>query len=196
MAADILGIKPKQQFVDLMSDAQHDVEFLSINPNATVPVLRDNDFVLWETQAILQYLSATVGDTPLWPEDIRARADISRWQLWAVAHWIPSVQPYIFENLFKQFKGAGPPDPAVLANAAARLDRYGGILNMHLRDREYLVGNSLTLADIASASYLMYAGPAAVPLAPYAHVRRWFERIASTSSWRHVVPSDGAQPLL
>lgn len=192
MTADILGIKLTQRVVDLFGGAQHDANYLALNPNATVPVLRDNDFVLWETQVILQYLGSTVGDTPLWPADIRARADIARWQLWGVAHWIPSFQPYIFENLFKQYKGGGPPDSAVLAQAANKFERYGGILNKHLQDRDYLTGRSLTLADIANASYLMYAQPAAVPLAPYSNIQRWFERVASSPFWRRALPSSEA----
>src|ERR1700753_1884771 len=62
-------------------------EFLQINPNGKVPVLREGDLTLWESPAISwslaeQHASSTGNDTPLWPRAARARAEISMWQLW------------------------------------------------------------------------------------------------------------------
>ena len=75
-----LGLRLDTQRVDLFAGANATPEFLSINPNGMVPVLVDDTFVLWETTAILQYLSSLDDEVGWFAGDARARADISRWQ--------------------------------------------------------------------------------------------------------------------
>src|SRR5918998_6929934 len=60
-------------------------EFLAINPNGPVPVLRDGDGgePLWETGAILRYLAARYGAAPFWPPDGPGRARVDKWAEWA-----------------------------------------------------------------------------------------------------------------
>ncbi len=61
--------------------------FLAMNPNGTVPVLRDGDDPpLWETGAILRYLANRYAPDSFWPADPQARADIDRWAEWAKIH--------------------------------------------------------------------------------------------------------------
>ena len=71
---------------DLMAGAQGTPAFRALNPNGLVPVLEDGDFVLWESMAIAQYL-ADKYPSSAWPADARARADITRWQAWDLAHF-------------------------------------------------------------------------------------------------------------
>jgi glutathione S-transferase len=188
MAARHLRVPLERHFIDLMAGEQREAAYLAVNPNGTVPTLCDDGFVLWETIAILQYLAARQGDTPLWPRNERTRADIARWQTWSLAHWTPALQPYVFENLFKGLRNLGGPDAAVIRAADAQLRRYGGILDTHLRDREWVVGERLTLADISLSAYLMYAEPARIPLDDFANIRRWFEGIQTLPTWRAVQP--------
>ncbi|MGA2486061.1 MAG: glutathione S-transferase N-terminal domain-containing protein, partial [Roseiarcus sp.] len=55
-------------------------EFLAMNPNGLIPVLRDgDDEPIWETGAILRYLGAKYGDDPFWPRDPAARAQVDKW---------------------------------------------------------------------------------------------------------------------
>ncbi len=186
-----LGIALQAEIVDLFKGEQRAPDFLAINPNGTVPTLQDGDLVLWESNAITQYLAARSGDNPLWPCDDRVRADIARWQFWGLAHWTPALQPYVFENLFKPRKGLGEADPAVLEKAAANLNRFAGVLDRHLAQRDYLVGDGLTLADISVASYLMYAEPARIPLEGYPNIQRWFAAISELPSWEQAQPRRG-----
>lgn len=59
--------------------------FVAMNPNRTVPVLRDGEGpALWESGAILRYLASRyAGDTPFWPGDLDARANVDRWAEWS-----------------------------------------------------------------------------------------------------------------
>src|SRR5689334_371466 len=87
MAAALLNIDLDLQLVDVFAGAHKKPEYLAINPNGMVPTLDDGGFVLWESNAIAQYLASTKPNSDLFPSDIKTRADISRWQCWDLAHW-------------------------------------------------------------------------------------------------------------
>ena len=59
-----------------------DPEYLARNPNALVPTISDDEFVLWESNAIVRYLATRHGSGAMWPEDLRERADAERWMDW------------------------------------------------------------------------------------------------------------------
>lgn len=184
VTASLLGLSLETETVDLLGGAQNAPGFRALNPNGLVPTLVDGAFVLWETQAITQYLADGVPDSPLWPQDRRLRADIARWQFWAMAHWMPALRPYLYENLFKRLKGQGEPDPAALDKADADFRRLAAVLDTALGERSHAVGDRLTLADIALASYLMYAQAARIPLQDYPAIRRWLTAIEALPSWQ------------
>ena len=59
-------------------------EFLAMNPNGTIPVLRDDDGEpLWESSAILRYLANRYGRAPYWPDNLAARTHIDKWAEWS-----------------------------------------------------------------------------------------------------------------
>jgi glutathione S-transferase len=187
-AAQYMGAQLELEFVDLTKGQQRTAEYLALNPCGRTPVLVDGDFTLWESNAILQYLGAKV-PTPLWPEDARTRADIMRWHSWQLAHWHPAVVPFIAENVIKaQILKAGEPDQAVIAKATEAFDNEAPVLDAHLARHEYLVADTLTLADFAVAAPLFHAERAKVPLESYGNVRRWFGRQAAMQAWRDTAP--------
>lgn len=187
-----LGIPLSFEFIDLTKGQSHTPAFLALNSTGRTPVLADGDFVLWESAAIMQYL-ASRSSSPLWPEDARARADIMRWQSWDLAHWGPQAcDPLIFERVVKLVLGLGAPDPAAVAKGTECFHCEARVLESHLSDRAYLVGNGLTLADFSVAAPLFLAERADLPLAPYARVREWFERVATLPAWRETAPAPAA----
>src|SRR5262249_40778300 len=96
-----IGLPLELELVDLAKGQQHTPAFRALNPTGRTPVLVDGDFILWESNAIIQYL-ADRKPTPLWPNDARIRADIVRWQCWQLMHWSKEAcQPLIFERMVK-----------------------------------------------------------------------------------------------
>ncbi|MFZ0606995.1 MAG: glutathione S-transferase family protein [Xanthobacteraceae bacterium] len=186
--ASYLKMPLEFEFVDLLQGAQHTPAYLALNPTGRTPVLADGDFKLWESNAILQYL-ASKSATPLYPSDAKSRADVTRWLCWDLAHWgAQACQPLIFENLVKKFVNLGPPDAAVVAKASEAFDKEAKILDGCLAKHNYLVNDRLSVADFAVAAPLFHAQGAALPIAPYANVRAWFERVSSLPCWSETAP--------
>lgn len=169
--------------IDLGGGEQHTNAYLAVNPNGRVPTLVDGDFVLWESNAIAQYLAEKAGDRVLWPDEPQARADVVRWQLWEVAHLAPASRPFQWEYLFKPMLSLGEPDEAILAAAEAPFRALAEVLETTLKRQPYLAGKSFTLADIATAATLIYAEPARMPLDGFEAVQAWRERVSSIPAW-------------
>jgi glutathione S-transferase len=187
VVAHLLGIPLATVHVDAMAGEHRTDPYLLMNPNGLFPVLADDDFTLWETVPIMQYLASTKPGTSLWPAGSREQADICRWQCWSLAHWSPALRPYIYENFFKRLKGEGEPDASVIRANEETYHRFARVLDTQLGGHEYLVGSQLTLADISACSYLMYAEVAHIPLERYANIRRWLEGIERLPAWQATI---------
>lgn len=182
--ANHLGLDCDVRVVDLLKGEQHAPAFAALNPNERMPVLEDDGFVLWESNAILHYLAARKPASGLWPSDIRAQADVLRWHSWEAAHWFPACAILVFERLLKKLTGQGAPDPEQVAKGERDFDRCAAVLDAHLQNRKWLVGNDVTIADFAVGAPLTLAEPAQYPLATYPEIRRWYGGLASLPGWR------------
>ncbi len=184
IAANELGADVEICMVNLLEQQQKTPEFIALNPNGLMPVLEDGDFVLWESVAIMQYLAAQQASRELWPADARPQADVSRWMCWRLAHWGPACGTFTFQNMVKQLTGGGDPDPAELAKGEEGIAKYGAVLNDHLKGREFLVGDALTLADISVASWLTYYKEAKIPVGGFAEVMRWRDALENREAFQ------------
>jgi len=182
-----LGVSLDLEFVDLTKPRTPD--YLALNPVGRTPTLVDGDFILSESNAIMQYLAGRAANT-LWPNDARSRADITRWQCWQLAHWSSEgCQPLIFNRLVKKLLNLGPPDEAAVAKGTEAFNREARLLDAHLSKHSYLVGNAVTLADFAVAAQLFYTKEAELPVAPYPKLRDWFTRVSALPAWRDTAPA-------
>jgi glutathione S-transferase len=182
-----LGIPVEFEFVDITKGQSRTPAFLALNPGGRTPVLVDGDLKLWESNAIMQYIASRKKNT-LWPDDDRLRADIARWQFWQVAHWHEGCGGFLWENLVKKLLLGVETDPAALKRAEDAFHRDAPVLDGHLSSRQYLVNDTLTLADFAVASYLHYAVPAQLPLERYRNIQAWYARIDVLPAWRETAP--------
>ena len=126
-----IGIPLDFELVDLTKGQTRTPEFLALNPTARTPVLVDGDFKLWESNAIMQYIAGKKPNS-LWPDDLRTRADISRWQCWQLAHWHVGCSGILFENFVKGALGMGAADPDVVKKAEVAFHRDATVLEAHL----------------------------------------------------------------
>jgi glutathione S-transferase len=175
------------RLVDLQKGEQRAPEFVQLNPTGRTPVLQDGEFILWESTAIMQYLASQVSNS-LWSEVPQIRSDIMCWQSWQLAHWHQVCQPLQYENFVKPLLQLGEPDLQVVQSATERFHVEAIALNQHLAEREFLVNDTLTLADFSVASDLTYAVPGRFPLADYPHIRTWYSRIEQFPAWQQTAP--------
>jgi glutathione S-transferase len=175
--------------VDLLNGAHLRAEFAALNPNRKMPVLEDDGFVLWESNAIMDYLASQKPESGLLPSDVRGRSDVVRWQFWESAHWDPACATLIFERLLKKVFGQGDPAPAQVAKGEADVRQLGGVLDGWLATRRFLCGDQLTVADFSVGGWLVYAERAGYPLADFRNVMRWHAGLAELPAWREsIVP--------
>ncbi len=183
-----LGLDCELQAVDLSKRDQLQPEFVQINPNHMIPTLVDGDFVLWESNAIMQYLCSKVSDNSLFPADPIVRADITRWQFWQTGHFGSACGVFITENIIKPVFLQAEPDLQEIAKGEERFHRFAKVLDDHLKGRDWLVGDGVTLADFSVGSYLDLTSMAKYPLEPYLEIQRWYAGIEQLAAWQSSAP--------
>jgi glutathione S-transferase len=184
LTAAVLGLELEEKLLDFSKGEHKSPEFLALNPNGAVPTLVDGDFVLTESRSIMQYLAAKKPEFGLLPRDEAARADVTRWQFWDASHFSPQLGTLAYEKMVKGMMGLGEPDSAKVAEALSNFRRFAAVLNQRLEGRQYVVGNSLTLADLTLASSLMYAKQVEVPVAAFPNIEGWLARITALDGWK------------
>jgi glutathione S-transferase len=184
LTAAVLGIQLEEHVLDMGKGAHKSPEYLAINPNGAVPTLVDGDFVLTESRAIMQYLASQKPESGLLPRDEKLRADVTRWQFWDSSHFSPVMASIAFEKLLKSMFGMGEPDLAKIEEGLKNFRKWGAVLNARLEGRTYVVGDSLTVADLTLAASMMNAHRAEVPVAEFPNVEAWFQRIAALDAWK------------
>jgi glutathione S-transferase len=180
-----LGVALQLQHVDLVKGEQRAANYLAVNPNGRVPVLVDHDFVLWESTAIIRYLSAKHGGA-LVPKTAQGQAEVDRWLAWQLAHLGPAMSKVAFERIVKKLTGQGTPDLDVIATGTADFAKLSAILDAALQGREYLAGE-LSLADFALGSHYSLATMCGLDLAPHPRVGAWLERVLARDSMRRAL---------
>lgn len=151
-------------------------EYLALNPNAMVPVLRDGDFVLWESNAIIRYLAAAYGDGRLLPAAPRERAKAEQWMDWQATELNNSWR-YAFVALVR--KNPDYNDPKALAASLASWSRHIGILERQLAATgAYVLGDSFTLADVPLGLSVNRWLATPMQHAEYPAVSAYFERLS------------------
>ena len=184
LTAAVLGIQLEEKLLDFSKGEHKSPEYLALNPNGAVPTLVDGDFVLTESRSIMQYLASKKPESGLLPRDEAARADVTRWQFWDASHFSPQLGTLAFEKMIKGMIGLGEPDGAKINDALNNFRRFAAVLNKRLEGKQYVVGNSLTLADLTLGSSLMYAKQTEVPIAEFPNVEGWLARITALDGWK------------
>ena len=188
---DLIGAPFERVHVDYFKGEHKAEPYVSLNPNASLPALVDGDFVLWESNAMLQYAADKVGNQAVYPRELRTRADINRWLLWESSSWFPSCYVFLVENCVKPLLG-GQADPAVLDAQALQFHKLAGILEARLAHSAWVAGDGPTIADIALAAPMHLHGWQQLPLGDHPNLKRWLtERVESLPCWNKTWVGEG-----
>jgi glutathione S-transferase len=156
--------------------------FRALNPNALVPVLIDDDFVLWESNAICRYLAARERRVDLLPGAPRERAVVEKWMDWQATELNTSWR-YAFLALVRG--SADHRDAAAVEASAQAWNRHMRIVDEQLaRTGAYMTGNAFTLADvvIGLSTHRWLMTPITRP--PLPAVEAHYERLAARPAFR------------
>jgi glutathione S-transferase len=124
-------------------------EFLALNPNAMVPVIRDGAMVLWESNTICRYLAASRERGDLLPSEAAARALVEQWMDWQAGE-LNNAWRYAFMALVR--RSPAHTDPAAVAASAANWNRHMLMLEGQLQKTgAFVTGATFTLADVVLA---------------------------------------------
>jgi glutathione S-transferase len=185
--ANHLGIDHALHVIDLRKGEQKASHYAALNPNMRMPTLKDGDYVLWESNAITQYLALRRPESGLLPKDERARLEVTRWQFWELAHWHPACAVFAFEHVVKPLIGLGQPDKAEVAKGTEAFERAATVLDSQLKDRKFVAGDTLTLADFSIGAAMNLAEIAHFPVAPYGAIQRWYAGLRTLPAWQETL---------
>lgn len=180
-----LHLEPEIKLINVYQGEGQTSEYLAINPFGQIPTLIDGEFILLESNAILQYISEQFGHFKLSSKDPQKRADITRWLFWESAHFQPAVStvlaPSVGHHLLPLYFPAPSQDPQWKHPEFERCLSY---LNSHLSRQRFLVDDELTIADFGVAGMMTYFRFAKFPFVDFPSVQKWYERIEALDAWR------------
>ncbi|KAK7580184.1 hypothetical protein V9T40_000813 [Parthenolecanium corni] len=174
LTGKLLGLTFNLKWVNLVEGEQKKPEIKQLNPQHTIPILVDGDYVIWESRAIIIYLFDEYGEgkhLSLFPKNNRKRATILQrlffdatvlYQRFMEAYYPkmlnPSVQPVDEEDKLR------------------RLDEAFEFLNEFIGDNDYVAGNELSLADISMLTSVTTIQAVKYDVEIYPNVKRWLEK--------------------
>jgi glutathione S-transferase len=165
-------------------------EFLAMNPNGTVPVVKDDEDgePLWETGAILRYLGSRYGGAPFWPQDLGDRTRVDRWAEWSKINIALNFTGPIFWRVVRT--APQDRDEAAIAAAIRALAKKLDIAEGQLSRHAYLAGDDFTLADIQFGHVLYRYFDIAIDRPDRPALRRYYDRLTARPAFReHVMVS-------
>ncbi|HUI25658.1 MAG TPA: glutathione S-transferase family protein [Candidatus Kryptonia bacterium] len=165
-------------FVDLRAGAQRTPEFLKLNPYGKVPVLVDEDLVVYDSTIINEYLEDEYPEPPLMPEDSAGRARVRILEDYCDNSFLP-VAGLVLADLAKP---EAERDVERLKRYQSELQRGLGRLEPALEGTEYLVGG-FSLADVAFAPRVLILPQLGIDLDPrLRNVAAWIDRLRQRPS--------------
>ena len=142
---DELGLEYEREDIGGKFGGNREPGYLVMNPTGLVPTLVEDDFVLWESNAITRYLCEKYGHGTLFPADPRVRATADTWMDWQQTTCAPMMLP-VFWGLVRTPEAERDYDR--INAGIERGYEVWGMLDRHLEGRPFVAGDDLTMGDI------------------------------------------------
>lgn len=161
-----------------------DAAYLALNPNGLVPMLKDGDDVLWESNTIVRYLAAQYGADSLWQASPIQRAKSEKWMDWANETLSPVHRKILF-GLVRT-----PAEQRNMAEIEAAIEACEPLLDIlesTLAKQTWLSGEAFGVGDIAVAPFVYNLLETVKTWQPRPHLARWYQQLAERPAFRDVV---------
>lgn len=169
-------------FLTLDGD-QFQPEFQELNPFSHVPVLVDDDFTLIESLAILDYLDHQYPTPSFTPTDAKSIGIMRMLELVTINELLPATLPFL-----RQLVGLPELPNQSLETAHHKISKIYNFYQSYLADHPYLIGETITLADIVVGTVVPSLVLFNISLDPYPKLKTWCEMLMQRDSWQQTVP--------
>ncbi len=177
-----LEVEHERVPVDLAAGEQKDPAFLKLNPNGKVPTLVADGTPMFEGLAIILWLGDRFGIARgVWPAtDAPARMQALSWSVFAYVSYLTALRRWHFAA--SEYTAPELRNEAHAAHAADELETLKRVLDGHLSGRDYLLGETFSLADLVAASVVGYGVWTGSAVDDHAHVAAWLARCQARPS--------------
>ncbi|WP_170402005.1 glutathione S-transferase family protein [Ruegeria arenilitoris] len=181
LALEMSGLEWEPVFVDFFNGQTRTPEYRAeVNEMGEAPVLIDGDFRTSQSGAIQAYVTEKSGKFV--GKTREENYDILRWVLWD-NHKLSSMAG--LTRFLMNFLPEEHRNPDVIAFNQGRLKAAYQVLNAHLEGRDWIVGDSVTNADLSCGGYLYYPEPFGFDRAEWPHIDAWLTRLSEQPGWKH-----------
>lgn len=177
-AIEEVGIEYEHVAVNYMEDSKQ-ADYLAVNANGRIPALQDGDITLCESMAINLYLAKTYGGD-LYPRDIAGEAKTWQWSLWGISEIEPLQMQIVYQKLFMP---EDKRDAGIIATAEKGLQRPLAVLDGELEDKQWLLGDAFSIADLNVAAVMDLLTMVNVDYSGFKNARRWADACYSIPSY-------------
>ena len=171
MAANILGLEYEYIQISIRQRENRTKEYLALHPAGKVPVIDDDGFILFESDAIMKYLAVSER-SPLYPDDINQRAMVDQWLDFVSIHVSGAMGRVVFNRVFASFAKI-PVDERSLSDGIKFLGRFLPVIDQQISQTKFLAGEQFSLADISLLATIDPAEVADIDISPYKHIMKW-----------------------
>jgi glutathione S-transferase len=175
LALNQLGIEYERINVDIFKGEQNNAQFAALNPNKKIPVLVDEDFVMWESNALLFYIGKKYSPNSIYPEDPKTHGLVAQWLFFGKTAIDPNLA---MARYLTSFVSPEMQNQQEIAKYRAHGNLALKILDDHLLEKEFLAGD-YSIADIGCYPYVHLAPEGGIDLSAYPEVESWCRRIES-----------------
>ncbi len=169
--ANALGIEYEYKRVKL-KDGEHRLpDFLKLNPVGKIPIVDDNGFVLFESDAIIKYLSSK-NKSVFYSEDIKKKALIDQWLDFISIHINGAMNRIVFNRIFAPFLGAEVDEKSYECGVKF-INRFLPVVENQIQKNKFFLGEDLSLVDFALLSTLDPVEAAGQELSTYPSMSKW-----------------------
>ena len=167
------------QSIELALDGdQWQPEFLAINPFGRVPVLVDNDFAVFESLTILDYLEFKYPTLALLPTDIETLTIVRMVEMITLHELIPAMLALIRVT----------DNENTIERANQQIISMLNFLEKHLNNSLYIAGDRISLAEVVAGSIILWLPSISISLSNYPRVESWSDRLMQRPSWQATQP--------
>jgi glutathione S-transferase len=164
-----LGVEYVHNPVAFRPGQEKPADFLALNPNGKCPTLVDGDFVLFESLAINLYLAKRYGGL-LGPQSLEEEALMMQWSFWVATE---VEKPLLLTAAVRHLFDPREPGEEETAITLAKLKRPFAVLDAHLKERDHILGDRFTVADLNVAAVMHFIPIADIDISEWPSLDRW-----------------------